>query len=502
MKLKNLFPIFLFVAIVNINVAAVTVHKKEPVKPNILFIMLDDLGKEWVETYGADDVKTPTIDKLADTGLKLENVYSMPQCTPSRVTLLTGQYPWRHGWINHYDVPRWGHGGRFDPEMNPAFAKYVRDAGYKTCIAGKWQINDFRIEPDILNKVGFDEYCMWTGAEGGNVEKSQKRYWDPYIHTKEGSKTYKGQFGDDIFSDFIIDFMKRNKNKPMMIYYPMCLTHGPLTTTPAEPNAPREEQHKAMVRYTDIILKKILTALDALKIRDNTIIFWTTDNGTSGNIIGHLNGNPVRGGKTYLSENGVNAPFIVNCPGLVPQGKISDALVDFTDMLPTFCDLAGAKLPADFVIDGHSFAPLILGKTNDSKRNWIMGLGSNAAKIENGRIKNAFVYRDRAIRNKRFKAYVNTSGEIYEIIDLENDFYEQNNLIDSDDVQILKAKNEFQKVINKIPKKDNNPIYKKGTKSFYDIPEEELLKSCLKGMEKANKSKPFTEAELKKLENK
>ena len=218
-----------------------SIDKKDEKKPNILFILVDDLGKEWLSCYGAELVETPHIDELARTGMTFENAYSMPQCTPSRITLLTGQYPWRNGWVNHYDVPRLGHGGRFDPDMNPSFGKNMRDAGYVTCIAGKWQISDFRLEPEATVKAGFDAYCMWTGGENGgpSTKASQLRYWDPYIHTKEGSKTYTGEFGPDIYSDFIVDFMRKNKDKPMMIYYPMCLTHGPLTTTPLEPNAPR-----------------------------------------------------------------------------------------------------------------------------------------------------------------------------------------------------------------------------------------------------------------------
>jgi len=127
-------------------------------KPNILFILLDDLGKEWLDVYGADSLQTPTISKLAKEGILFQNAYSMPQCTPSRVALLTGQYPWRNGWINHYDVPRWGHGARFDPEKNPSFAKIMKKAGYSTCATGKWQINDFRVTPDAMVKHGFDDY--------------------------------------------------------------------------------------------------------------------------------------------------------------------------------------------------------------------------------------------------------------------------------------------------------------------------------------------------------
>ena len=133
-------------------------------KPNIIFILLDDLGKEWISCYGGENIETPHIDKLASSGIKFSNVYSMPQCTPSRVCFLTGQYPFRNGWVNHWDVPRWGL-GYFDWKTNPSIARVMKSAGYKTAIAGKWQINDFRIHPDALIKHGFDDFCMWTGGE-------------------------------------------------------------------------------------------------------------------------------------------------------------------------------------------------------------------------------------------------------------------------------------------------------------------------------------------------
>ena len=113
-----------------------TIEHGETRKPNILFILIDDLGKEWISFHGAELVKTPHIDELARTGMVFENAYSMPQCTPSRITLLTGQYPWRNGWVNHYDVPRLGHGGRFDPEMNPSFAK--KSEGCRICHLYRW----------------------------------------------------------------------------------------------------------------------------------------------------------------------------------------------------------------------------------------------------------------------------------------------------------------------------------------------------------------------------
>ena len=458
-------------------------------KPNIIFIMLDDLGKEWVENYGAEEIKTPTIDKLAEEGMQFKNAWSMPQCTPSRVTLLTGQYPWRHGWINHYDVPRWGHGAQFDPTMNPSFARVMKDAGYKTCAAGKWQINDFRLQPDAMNLHGFDDYAMWTGAEGGNEKASQKRYWDPYIHTKEGSKTYEGQFGEDVFTDFIIDFMTKNKDNPMMIYYPMCLPHGPLVHTPAEPNvADKIDKHKAMVRYTDIILKKILDSLDDIGIRENTVIVWTTDNGTSKNIVGKRNGRAVRGGKTLTTENGVNSPFIVNWKGTIKEGTVTDALVDFSDIFATFSDLGNGKLPKDYIGDGASFAPLLRGETADSPRDWIMAMGSKPAKIENGKVTNVHKFRDRVIRNKKYKAFVGQDKRIHKIVDVVNDLEENRNLIGNRNREIAQALGKFQKIVNGLPDTDANPIYKKLEGSLYDVPLEILKKQHRSNAKKSNHS--------------
>lgn len=466
------------------------VKKKEiEQKPNILFILLDDMGKEWVSNYHADDIETPNIDKLAKEGMQFNNAWSMPQCTPSRITFMTGQYPFRHGWVNHFDVPRWGHGVNFDSEKNPSLAKIMKKAGYKTCIAGKWQVNDFRLQPEAMANHGFDYYCMWTGGEGGNLKKSDKRYWDPYIHTKAGSKTYEGKFGADIFSDFIINFMKKNKNYPMMIYYPMCLPHGPLTNTPAEPDVvDKIGKHKAMVRYTDLILKKLVDALEDLKIRDNTIIFWTTDNGTSGNIIGHIEGRAVRGGKTYLTENGVNEPFIANWPGNINSGVKTDALIDFSDLLPTFADLGGAELPKKYKYDGKSFKSLILGKQKQNNREWILTMGSHPAKITNGRVSNVHKFRDRAIRDERYKVFVDTLKQITEIYDLKTDLEEVNNLIHSKSEHIKHLLNKFRNIVRSFPSEDEQPKYTKLVSPVFDILPDQLNKKAEKVRGRSNHS--------------
>ncbi len=486
---------FLFSLIVFLLIGcSITEEKKQP---NLIFILVDDLGKEWISSYGAKEVQTPNIDKLAASGIKFNRAYSMPQCTPSRVALITGQYPSTNGWVNHYDVPRWGHGVNFDSSQNPSFAKALKEAGYKTCVAGKWQVNDFRIEPDAMENAGFDDYCMWTGYESDN-SVSESRYWDPYIHTKEGSKTYTGQFGPDIFSDFIIDFLGKNKAEPMCIYYPMVLTHTPFVHTPDEPDVTSKfEKHLAMVRYTDRIIGKLVSALEEMDISDNTYLIFTTDNGTTSSIIGKRDSVYVRGGKTFLTENGINAPFIV----CTPDKRIgeTEALVDFTDIYPTLLDLAKVENQSKFTIDGKSFSEVLEGKTNSSKRDWALSMGGLPALIsKDSLLQNRFDFRDRVISGERYKAYVDTLKQVVRIFDLLEDPYERNNLIDHDSMRDELAW--FNSVLESIPSHDNSPTYTRVRNNGSDI-SIDRMERLVRNRGRHNMLPLANEAEFLKLKN-
>lgn len=428
-----------------------------PSRPNIVFAMVDDLGKEWISCYGAEGIDTPHIDRLADTGMRFNHVYSMPQCTPTRATLLTGQYPFRHGWVSHWDVPRWGHGCHFDPDKNPSIARVLKSVGYRTCVAGKWQINDFRIQPEVLGQLGFDEFMMWTGYESGN-RPSAKRYTNPYLFTAEGSKTYPGGFGPDLCNDFLLDFIdKQTDEAPFFIYYPMILTHSPLTTTPHKPDVPRAERLRAMVEYMDHLVGRLTQKLEERGLRENTIVVWTTDNGTGGNS-NRLNGRVVRGRKGQTLENGCCEPFIVSCPGAITEGAVSDALADFTDLLPTFAELAGAELPTGHTLDGKSFAPVLRGKSELGQREWIMSMGGGAGTYdESGRVINAYRYRDRVIRDRRYKLYVETDRSSAKLVDLVKDPGELVNRVG--DPALSDALAKLQEVEHSFPAQDNSPRY-------------------------------------------
>jgi len=428
--------------------------------------MVDDLGKEWISCYGADSIETPAIDRLAQEGMKFHNAWSMPQCTPSRLTLLTGTYPWRHGWVNHWDVPRWGH-GYFDWKSHKTFANYLQEEGYKTAVAGKWQINDFRLTPDAMRKHGFDEWLMWTGYEEG-IPASAERYWDPYIASAAGSKTYDKKFGPDMFTDFLIQFLDDHKESPMLLYYPMVLTHTPLVNTPDELNTKGNDRHKSMVRYTDKLIGKLMKGIRDLDLDQKTLVFFTTDNGTSRSITGYREGRPVRGGKGTKWESGICEPFIARWVGKIAPGSESNALTDFTDLLPTFLDVAGVT-PDDRPIDGVSFLPVLLGDTATSSRNWIMALGHGPACLDQKGVRGVSDYADRVIRDETYKAWTEHSSKVTKLFNLKLDPLEEVNLLENLSDEDRVALNRLQSILRSMPQEDARPQYEHRVANTWDV---------------------------------
>jgi arylsulfatase A-like enzyme len=402
--------------------------------PNVLFVMMDNLGKEWFDCYGSREHCTPNTDRLAAGGLRFENCYVTPVCSTTRHLLLTGRYPFRTGWRIHHDAGIYG-GGYFDWNREVTFARLLQSAGYATAIAGKWQINDLYKQQDALSRHGFDEHFVWPGAKGADGVV-QSRYWDPVILHNGRPVETAGKFGPDLFTDFAIDFMKRRREQPFLMYYPMALTHGfaykqPVTTTPHSRNAdaPEHEQFAGMVKYADYLVGRLIAALDELGLRDNTIVFVTTDNGTESSIAAVTKTGEVPGGLYQMSEPGINVPFVANCPRLIPGGRVA-ALTDYSDVLPTLMDLAGAKLPEGLTIDGRSLAPLILSQTETEPRQWIFAEYADV----------------RAVRDRRFKLY--NDGRLF---DLSQDFFEQHDLKDSAGGEVVTARQELTAVLDRMP---------------------------------------------------
>ncbi len=338
-------------------------------RPNIILIMADDLGQETLGCYGAAEYETPVLDGLAAEGLRFTQCHSQPVCTPSRVQLMTGLYNNRNYQGFEY----------LDPGQ-VTFAQLLQKAGYATCISGKWQLNGWQLKKpgwDDLERpanLGFDASCLWQVSK---YKQAGERYADPLV-VKNGTELpiLKDKYGPDVFCDFILDFMEVHRDRPFLVYYPMVLVHNPFTPTPDSPEwtdpdmrypLKRHEGDSSffpdMVNYMDKLVGLIVQKLEELGLRENTVVMFTGDNGTATNIHTKMrDGSIIRGGKSHMTDRGTHVPLIVSWPGTSPAGKTLHDLVDFTDMLPTICELAGARIPDGLDIDGRSFLPQIKGK--------------------------------------------------------------------------------------------------------------------------------------------
>ncbi|NOX54021.1 MAG: sulfatase-like hydrolase/transferase [Planctomycetes bacterium] len=397
---------------------------------------MDNVGKDWFRCYGSQENQTPNLDRLACTGMKVRNFYVTPVCSTTRVMLLTGRYPFRTGWHTHHDPAIYG-GGYFDWNREVCLARVMKSAGYDTCIAGKWQINDL-FDPkqkDALKKHGFDEHCVFPEGHKGHPAH-KKRYWDAYIIQNGRRLDTTGRFGPDIFTDFLIDYMRRHRDRPFFAYYAAVLTHIPVVPTPhnkGQKLTPRE-QFAGMVWYADYLIGRLIAALDELGLRENTIVFITADNGTDNgtdqgyalSLGGRLHGRISEEGIYSLTERGINVPLIINCPGLVPCCTESDDLMDATDILPTLAELAGAELPEGVKIDGWSFAPQVLGKPRAKPwRPWCL----------------TQYYKTRVIRGQRYKLY--STGPFF---DLAEDPLEKHNLVGTAAMESPPAREAYAKL--------------------------------------------------------
>ena len=432
-------------------------------RPNFLVILADNIGQDWFDCYGSMEKCTPQVDKLAAGGVRFEHCYVTPLCSTTRVEMYTGRYGLHTGWHTHHDSAIYG-GGGLDPKREVTWARALRDAGYKTAITGKWQINDLAVDVDALKQHGFDEHLVWTGhlvGEGNAEERWQasikpggsreleSRYWNPVVYRNGERQNMSETFGPDTYVDYLVDFMKRHRDDPFVAYYAMPLVHVPTITTPLSPkkDAPEREQFAGMVRYLDHQVGQLVEALERLKLRDDTIVLFMTDNGTSDRLKGRVHGNRASGGLGTLSEGGLDVPMILNCPARIAQGRVSKALVDCSDVFPTLLDLAGVPIPAGLVIDGRSFASQLSVSESlpPPPRQWIFA--QYASK--------------RVVRNDRFKLY--STGELY---DVSVDATETTNLAANTDADVAAARKRLQTVLDGLPADATLPFPFRSSSAF------------------------------------
>ncbi|VGO18547.1 sulfatase-like hydrolase/transferase [Pontiella sulfatireligans] len=327
-------------------------------KPNVVIIMVDDLGAEGVGCYGNTGYSTPNIDRLASQGARFNNAYGTPSCSPSRAMILSGLYTNRSGILE-----RLGSGTpNCLPGHIPTFADLFQKNGYRTGIAGKWHLGDFDFYPDHPTSHGFDDYFMWLK----NYDfVTHERYYDPVVWQDQKITTYDGKYGPDLYCEFICNFIEENKERPFLAYYPMALVHKEFHQPPKlegikhflpESAASVDKTFGLMVAYTDLLVGRIMDKLDELGLTENTLLIFTADNGTPNAITCRLGDQKVKGGKLSLIESGYRVPYIARWPGKIPVG-VCDAFFTHADLFPSLAGLTG--LPMDYDVSGmdlsHNF---------------------------------------------------------------------------------------------------------------------------------------------------
>jgi len=347
-------------------------------RPNIVLILADDMGYEALSVNGSESCRSPNLDKLAAEGVRFTNCFANPLCTPSRAKIMTGQYNVR----NYVEFGRLERG-------QTTFAHQLKAAGYATCIAGKWQLGK---QDDAPQHFGFDESCLWqhtrTGRSKRDGKRIDRRYVNPLLEFNGKEKDYtSGQYGPQICTDFICDFIEENKTQPFLVYYPMILTHCPFDPTPdstdwdperlgsttykGDRNDP-QRHFRDMVAYADKLVGQIVSQLEESGVRDNTLLIFTGDNGTDKPIVTRWNGTKVAGGKGTMTDAGTRVPMIAAWPaGIERPGRVVDDLVEFCDIMPTLCEVTGADLPENDPGDGSSIVPVLRGDASERTKEWI-----------------------------------------------------------------------------------------------------------------------------------
>ncbi len=339
-------------------------------RPNVILIFSDDQGTLDLNCYGSKDLVTPHLDGLAERGVRFTQFYvGAPVCSPSRAALLTGRYPQRAGVPGNVSGRRGKHGM---PTEQVTLAELLKGAGYRTAIFGKWHLGtNEQCDPPAQ---GFDEF---VGHKAGCIDNySHFFYWSgPPLHDLWRDRTEIWDEGTH-FSDIIVReacrFITANKDRPFFIYLPFNIPHYPLQGQAkwrkvyAELTEPRRA-YAELVSTMDEKIGEVLTKVDELGLREDTLIVFLSDHGHSTEEranFGGGNAGPYRGAKFSLLEGGIRVPCIASLPGVIPSGAVRDQMACSVDWFPTIAGLCGAKLP-DRRIDGKDITPLL--KSADAK---------------------------------------------------------------------------------------------------------------------------------------
>jgi len=389
-------------------------------KPNIIFIMADDMGYGDLGCYGQPRIKTPNIDKLATEGMKFTQCYAgNTVCAPSRCALMTGKH------MGHAFVR-----GNADVALPPSeitIATVLKNAGYVTGMFGKWGLGD----PGTIgvpSKHGFDEFFGYLNqVHAHNYYPDHLFRNDERVEIPENKDGKHGVYSHDLFTKEALSFVERHKAEPFFLYLPYTVPHGnneamkrketgmqvPSDEPYTKEDWPQDEKNfAAMITRLDRDVGTLMAKLKELDIDEKTLVFFTSDNGPTAE--GHdpkffKSGGPLRGIKRDLYDGGVREPMIARWPGQIKAGAVSEQVWAFWDFLPTAAELCGGKLPDG--IDGISMKNALLGGEQKSHEYLYWEFHERGF--------------TQAVRMGNWKAVRNVSGKPTELFDLMTDVGEK-----------------------------------------------------------------------------
>ncbi len=346
-------------------------------RPNIVLIFADDLGYGDVGCFDSDcPFDTPNLDRMASEGTRLTSFYvPTPYCAPSRGTILTGRYPFRHTMVRN-PAPDSGHSNFGLPQSEITIAELLKSAGYATAAYGKWHLGHKR--QWLPRTQGFDEYY--------GILYSNDMFPVQLVHNEAVVEypVVQAKLTDD-YTTRTLQFIEKNKDQPFFIYLPHAMPHKPLAAsdhfyTPAT----RDNLYADVIAELDDSVGRVLKKLKQLSLDEKTLVIFTSDNGPwYGGSTGGLRGMK---GKTW--EGGLRVPMIARMPGVIPSGGVNKNPAATIDILPTLCKLANVEQPADRVIDGRDIMPMLADHQSASPHDAIFGMqGRSLACIRSGKWK-------------------------------------------------------------------------------------------------------------------
>ncbi len=412
--------------------------------PNIVLILADDQGFGDLGVTGNPHVKTPVIDKFATENIQFKNFYVSPVCAPTRSSLMTGRFSLRTGIRDTYN------GGAIMAANEITIAELLKKIGYKSGVFGKWHLGDNY--PSRPNDQGFDESVIHLSGGMGQVGDittyflRDRSYFDPILWHNGKTEAYKG-YCTDIFTNQAIRFIEKNRNNPFFCYLAFNAPHTPLQVpdkyysmykdidpalgfeTDNRPFVPMTEKDKeaarrvyAMVSNIDDNVGKLLRKLDELKLAENTLVIYMTDNGPQQQR--YIAG--MRGKKGSVYRGGVRVPFFLRLPSVFDGEKQIETTAAHIDVLPTIAELCHVELPHDREIDGKSLVPLIKNEPVNWEQRPLFFYWTR---------RYPELYNNIAIQKGDYKlvGYTNYNAEIdsFELFDIDEDPYEQTNIVAS-----------------------------------------------------------------------